>query len=258
MTDINIFSSLKSYMDLNKRLNLAIPKPAGPLAPYAMLIIKNNNTHKNMNKSYRNRSSSSTSLPKNLSTDVNSNCTDMNSSTKSHKSSERTYKTTHSASFKQYKHIHDNYNSHNRRYNKHKCTPQHYRYRYNKRRAAQFNKLKKGKSEYTTHHVVCNTSPPNIRNIDRYPDSIHSYGEDKCLSVPPLTPMLRANSANTISNYMNSNYNNVNMGSINHGRPYSKIRLKIKLMMICVLNLNHMVMDSLDVLLNGNYKRFTK
>ncbi len=38
--DTHIFSSLRSYMDLNKRLNLAIPQPAGPLAPHAMLIVK--------------------------------------------------------------------------------------------------------------------------------------------------------------------------------------------------------------------------
>eukprot|EP01084_Bolivina_argentea_P080476 145758_1 len=193
------FSSLRSYMDLNKRLNLTIPKPAGPLAPHAMLRMKSlshtggaisHNTH-------RGRSSSTTSplpLKKQLS----------NEGSKSHKS-------TQSASFNRYRH--QNHHHRNKRRHKSNYSPQHIRYRYNKRRAAYFNKHKKEKSEFITHNIICMT--PRTPSSP-YPESMHSYhtldGEGgKCGSVPPFTPMLRANSASNVT------------PNVNYGRPISMI-----------------------------------
>ncbi len=175
------------------------------------------NQHKNLHGNNRTRartrnrssSSGSTSLPKNLSTDVGDEHTHSSTSASTHKSSERTYKTTHSATYKHnHMHNHDTYNNRRRHI---KCSPQHYRYRYNKTRTARFNELKTGvgktRSNYTTHNVIClergnrtrsRTSNGYQTHDVMYPDSIQSYGEDKCLSVPPLTPMLRANSANSV------------------------------------------------------------
>lgn len=207
----NLFSALRSYMDLNKRLNLVVPQPAGPLAPHAMLIFPNS-TKSGMRpgrQGGRQRSSSSALLrtatsPTPITRNALSPPNRASDCSRSHRSHTPSHKSSQSTQFNRYSHRW--HAQGRRRYNK--CSPQLYRDRYRKQRQAYFHSTKKRsvtKTGYTTHHISTSSL--------EYPESVQSFNANKCGSVPPL---FRAHSASSVSDLWTTT--NIDVAS---GRPMS-------------------------------------